>query len=150
MASYFFFAEADCFIRAFGGQSDNWVHISFRPEFDGATLQIWISNVTAGRSASNATHYFVTHSVRSYFQQPVPTCLTHNIYACSNTLYPKLEDHQLVLNYPDVRGMHKNVFFLSHAHREVGGGEDAVSKHNAYEVSSDMRLVVYNASTKVN
>lgn len=40
--------------------------------------------------------------------------------------------------------MHKNVFFVSHAHREVGGGEDSVSKHNAYEVSAALQVVAYS------
>ncbi|KAG9075056.1 hypothetical protein FRC06_010303, partial [Ceratobasidium sp. 370] len=60
-----------------------------------------------------------------------------------NTLYPKLEDHPLVLEYPKVRGMYKNVFFVSHEHREVGGGEDAVSKHNAYELDMMHDLVLH-------
>ncbi|QRV96757.1 Zinc finger, NF-X1-type [Ceratobasidium sp. AG-Ba] len=60
-----------------------------------------------------------------------------------NTLYPKLEDHSLVLDYPKVRGMHKNVFFVSHANKEVGGGEDAVSKHNAYELDMIHDLVLH-------
>lgn len=51
-----------------------------------------------------------------------------------NTLYRGLKDHPSVLEYPDVRGMHKNVFFVSHTNREAGGGEDSVSKHNEYEV----------------
>ncbi|KAG8742681.1 hypothetical protein FRC10_001037 [Ceratobasidium sp. 414] len=60
-----------------------------------------------------------------------------------NTLYPKLEDHSLVLEYPKVRGMYKNVFFVSHDHREAGGGEDAVSKHNAYELDMMHDLVLH-------
>ncbi|CAE6473604.1 unnamed protein product [Rhizoctonia solani] len=60
-----------------------------------------------------------------------------------NTLYPKLEDHSLVQNYPDVRGMHKNVFFVSHSHKEVGGGEDAVSKYNQYELDMIHDLVLH-------
>lgn len=51
-----------------------------------------------------------------------------------NTLYPGLEDHDRVLQYKSVRGMERNVFFLSHGHKELGGGDDSVSKHNPYEV----------------
>lgn len=51
------------------------------------------------------------------------------------TLYPKLEDHDLVKQYPPVHGMAKNVFFLSHNHKENGGEDESVSKYNAYEVS---------------
>ncbi|EUC58494.1 NFX1-type zinc finger protein, putative, partial [Rhizoctonia solani AG-3 Rhs1AP] len=43
-----------------------------------------------------------------------------------NTLYPNLKDNDRVLSYPNVRGMHKNMYFVSHTHKEVGGGEDAV------------------------
>ncbi|KAJ1300335.1 hypothetical protein OPQ81_005156 [Rhizoctonia solani] len=60
-----------------------------------------------------------------------------------NTLYPRLEDHSLVQSYPDVRGMHKNVFFVSHSHKEVGGGEDAVSKYNQYELDMIYDLVLH-------
>jgi hypothetical protein len=40
----------------------------------------------------------------------------------------------LVKQYPPVRGLVKNVFFLSHNHKE-SGGEDSTSRYNAYEVS---------------
>ncbi|CAE6473590.1 unnamed protein product [Rhizoctonia solani] len=58
-------------------------------------------------------------------------------------LYPKLKDHQLVTRYPDVRGMHRNVFFVSHTNKEVGGGEDSVSKNNAYEIDMIYDLVLH-------
>lgn len=51
-----------------------------------------------------------------------------------NTLYPALKDYQGVTEYPDVRGMYRNVYFVSHTNREAGGGEDSISKHNEYEV----------------
>ena len=54
----------------------------------------------------------------------------------SNTLYPGLEDHELVRQYPDVRGIQKNIFFLTHQHRENDGGDDTASKYNRYEVST--------------
>ncbi|CAE7233886.1 unnamed protein product [Rhizoctonia solani] len=60
-----------------------------------------------------------------------------------NTLYPGLEDHDLVKNYPNVRGMDKNVFFVSHIHKEAGGGEDAVSKYNQYEIDMIYDLVLH-------
>ncbi|CCO36196.1 NFX1-type zinc finger-containing protein 1 [Rhizoctonia solani AG-1 IB] len=60
-----------------------------------------------------------------------------------NTLYPDLEDHALVQNYPNVRGMHKNIFFVSHSHKEAGGGEDAVSKYNQYELDMIYDLVLH-------
>lgn len=40
-----------------------------------------------------------------------------------------------------MRGMSKNVFFMSHEHRETGGGEDSVSKHNAFEVKPTVPIV---------
>ncbi|KAF8599525.1 P-loop containing nucleoside triphosphate hydrolase protein, partial [Ceratobasidium sp. AG-I] len=60
-----------------------------------------------------------------------------------NTLYPKLQDHELVQQYPKVRGMHKDVFFVSHDNVEVGGGEDSVSKHNSYELDMIHDLVLH-------
>ncbi|KEP50888.1 NFX1-type zinc finger protein [Rhizoctonia solani 123E] len=59
------------------------------------------------------------------------------------SLYPNLQDHSLVKEYPDVRGMKKNVFFVSHANKETGGGEDSVSKHNAYEIDMIYELVLH-------
>ena len=50
------------------------------------------------------------------------------------TLYPRLIDHELVKNYPNVRGFARNVFFLSHSHRENGGLEESASRYNIYEV----------------
>ncbi|KAJ8583241.1 hypothetical protein M405DRAFT_937339 [Rhizopogon salebrosus TDB-379] len=51
-----------------------------------------------------------------------------------NTLYPQLEDHELVHHYPHVRGIAKDVFFVTHSHRENEGAEDSASKYNLYEV----------------
>jgi hypothetical protein len=51
-----------------------------------------------------------------------------------NTLYPGLEDHDLVKAYPSVRGFAKDIFFLSHNHKENGGGEESSSKFNTFEV----------------
>ncbi|KAG8720713.1 hypothetical protein FRC09_009099 [Ceratobasidium sp. 395] len=59
------------------------------------------------------------------------------------SLYPNLKDHELVTEYPGVRGMHKNVFFVSHVNKEAGGGEDSVSKHNAYEIDMIYDLVLH-------
>ncbi|KAG2106489.1 hypothetical protein BD769DRAFT_1654653 [Suillus cothurnatus] len=60
-----------------------------------------------------------------------------------NTLYPGLEDHELVLNYPSVRGIAKNLFFVNHNHRENEGAEDSASKYNLYEVQMIRELVLY-------
>ena len=54
-------------------------------------------------------------------------------------LYPKLEDNALVLEYPHVLGMQKDVFFLDHQNKE-NGTEDSVSKYNMYEVSRPPNL----------
>lgn len=55
---------------------------------------------------------------------------------CRHTLYPTLEDHDLVKRYPHVRGFAKDVFFLSHNHRENGGAEESASKYNTFEVGN--------------
>ncbi|EJF65241.1 P-loop containing nucleoside triphosphate hydrolase protein [Dichomitus squalens LYAD-421 SS1] len=59
------------------------------------------------------------------------------------TLYPKLEDHELVKNYPHVQGMAKDVFFFTHDHKENGGEDDFVSKYNQFEVDMIKDLVLY-------
>jgi superfamily I DNA and/or RNA helicase len=60
-----------------------------------------------------------------------------------NTLYPGLQDHELVQHYPHVRGFAKDVFFLAHNHRENGGVEESASKYNAFEVDMIKDLVLY-------
>ncbi|KAF8959737.1 hypothetical protein BDZ97DRAFT_1666780 [Flammula alnicola] len=60
-----------------------------------------------------------------------------------NTLYPGLEDHELVHHYPDVRGIQQNVFFVTHNHRENDGQDDTASKYNTYEVAMIADLVLY-------
>lgn len=62
-------------------------------------------------------------------------CLTEGLFR--RTLYPKLEDHESVNNYPPVRGMRKNVFFFDHRHKENGGEDDSISKFNQFEVCED-------------
>ncbi|KXN82346.1 NFX1-type zinc finger-containing protein 1 [Leucoagaricus sp. SymC.cos] len=57
-------------------------------------------------------------------------------------LYPKLKDNKLVLRYPPVQGMQKDVFFFNHLHKE-NGTEDSVSKFNIFEVEMIRDLVVY-------
>ncbi|KAI0261395.1 hypothetical protein BC834DRAFT_478813 [Gloeopeniophorella convolvens] len=57
-------------------------------------------------------------------------------------LYPDLEDHQVVRNYPEVQGMQKSVFFLTHDNAE-NGESDSVSKHNMFEVAFIRDLVLY-------
>ncbi|KAJ8489534.1 hypothetical protein ONZ51_g2873 [Trametes cubensis] len=59
------------------------------------------------------------------------------------TLYPKLEDHDLVKNYPHVRGVAEDVFFFTHDHKENGGEDDFVSKYNQFEVDMIKDLVLY-------
>jgi len=51
-----------------------------------------------------------------------------------HTLYKDLQDHEHVMCYPPVRGIAHNLFFIDHSHPERGGGDDAVSKYNEYEV----------------
>ncbi|KXN82335.1 NFX1-type zinc finger-containing protein 1 [Leucoagaricus sp. SymC.cos] len=57
-------------------------------------------------------------------------------------LYSKLEDNELVLRYPAVQGMQKDVFFFNHLHKE-NGTEDSVSKFNTFEVEMIRDLVMY-------
>ncbi|KAG8798217.1 hypothetical protein FRC17_007536, partial [Serendipita sp. 399] len=71
-------------------------------------------------------------------------------------LYPGLQDHESVLYYPQVRGIAKNVWFFHHTNKEGGGGEDAVSKCNMFEVEMIKSLVqfflrqgVYNSPSSI-
>ncbi|KIJ51765.1 hypothetical protein M422DRAFT_203039 [Sphaerobolus stellatus SS14] len=57
-------------------------------------------------------------------------------------LYPRLEDNRIVMEYPHVHGMSKDVYFLNHTNAE-GGAEDSVSKFNNYEVAMIRDLVLY-------
>ncbi|KZT03360.1 uncharacterized protein LAESUDRAFT_366011 [Laetiporus sulphureus 93-53] len=57
-------------------------------------------------------------------------------------LYPRLEDNEIVLSYPPVQGMRKDVYFLTHTNKE-NGSDDSVSKHNTYEVEMIRDLVLY-------
>ncbi|EKM48784.1 uncharacterized protein PHACADRAFT_202401 [Phanerochaete carnosa HHB-10118-sp] len=57
-------------------------------------------------------------------------------------LYPELQDHEIVTQYPHVQGMQKDVYFLNHTNAE-GGAEDSASKFNMYEVQMVRDLVLY-------
>ncbi|KAI0047489.1 hypothetical protein FA95DRAFT_1582635 [Auriscalpium vulgare] len=57
-------------------------------------------------------------------------------------MYPTLKDHPLVLDYPRVDGMGKNVFFFSHNHPE-NSEADSVSKYNTFEVDMIRDLVMH-------
>ncbi|KAH9011570.1 hypothetical protein EDB85DRAFT_1108865 [Lactarius pseudohatsudake] len=57
-------------------------------------------------------------------------------------LYPKLEDNDIVRDYPAVHGMEKNVVFFSHDNPE-NTEVDSVSKHNMFEVAMIRDLVLY-------
>src|ERR1700737_4502562 len=51
-------------------------------------------------------------------------------------LYPELEDHPMVREYPQVVGMYDQLFWFDHSHREDGSGEfdiQGTSHSNDYE-----------------
>jgi len=52
-----------------------------------------------------------------------------------NTLYEGLRDHELARPSSDVCGMARNLFFLTHSHKENGGTDDTASNYNMYEAS---------------
>ncbi|KAG8861659.1 hypothetical protein FRB96_002616 [Tulasnella sp. 330] len=60
-----------------------------------------------------------------------------------STLYPTLEDNPNVLEYPHVRGMLQDVFFMDHRNAEDGGGNESASKSNSFEVAMIKDLVMY-------
>jgi len=55
------------------------------------------------------------------------------VFSHRTILYPKLEDNEIVKNYPDVKGMSENVVFFTHNNKE-DGGQESVSKVNTFEV----------------
>jgi hypothetical protein len=67
-----------------------------------------------------------------------------------NTLYPGLEDHELVHKYPAVRGIAQNLFFLTHNHRENDGSDDTASKYNTYEVRIPCVMTSENMVNNIN
>ncbi|KAG8871651.1 hypothetical protein FRB98_000619 [Tulasnella sp. 332] len=73
-------------------------------------------------------------------QRRIRPAISHLI---RSTLYEHLDDHPLVQQYPHVRGMAKDVFFLDHRHAEEGGGEESVSKSNTFEVLMIKDLVMH-------
>ena len=54
-------------------------------------------------------------------------------------IYPSLENHPSVLEYPVVRGISSNVFFLSHTEQEVADHEEK-SHLNPYEAELSLAL----------
>ena len=59
-------------------------------------------------------------------------------------LYPKLEDHVTVQDYPPVPGMYHRLYWLDHSHREAGSGASDIkgtSQSNDYEVQMVKQLV---------
>ncbi|CAG8645234.1 30774_t:CDS:10, partial [Racocetra persica] len=61
------------------------------------------------------------------------------------TLYEKLVDDEKTVNYPNVRGAQKNVYFMDHRYPEDSGENDfAINSHsNAFEVEMVVELVKY-------
>ncbi|KIO17982.1 hypothetical protein M407DRAFT_32349 [Tulasnella calospora MUT 4182] len=59
------------------------------------------------------------------------------------TLYPALQDHEIVRSPPSVRGMARDVYFLDHRNAEESGGDDSASKTNTYEAKMIKDLVLY-------
>ncbi|KAJ6180768.1 hypothetical protein N7519_011229 [Penicillium mononematosum] len=59
------------------------------------------------------------------------------------TLYPKLKDAPSVLEYPDIMGMRKRLFWLDHRQREGASDPDAISTShwNSHEIDMTVLLV---------
>src|SRR5271169_3539965 len=61
-------------------------------------------------------------------------------------LYPGLEDHPDVQNYPQVPGMYHHLYWLDHSQREDGSGEfdiKGTSHSNEYEVQMVKQLLLH-------
>jgi hypothetical protein len=81
-----------------------------------------------------AQRFLTTFGIYSLLREVKPL-----IVFLRTILYPKLEDNELVKDYPDVKGMSKNVMFFTHNHKE-DGGQESVSKVNSFEVSTPFPL----------
>ena len=57
-------------------------------------------------------------------------------------MYPALKDHASVGQFPDVKGVSKNVVFISHNHKEEGGAEDT-TKSNQFEAECSIEVLKY-------
>ncbi|CAF4881675.1 unnamed protein product [Pieris macdunnoughi] len=57
-------------------------------------------------------------------------------------IYPDLQNHPSVENFPKIRGMKKNLFFYTHDHLEESG-KDSTSKFNSKEADVALRLANY-------
>ena len=57
-------------------------------------------------------------------------------------IYPYLKDHEIVLNKPDIRGVSRNVYFITHKHSEEEE-EDTLSHLNKYEAEFVVGLCRY-------
>ena len=66
------------------------------------------------------------------------------ISALIGNIYPQLQDHAKVLEYPDVRGTEANVFFFDHNHPEDGEKNDeSSSKVNEFEANMVVKFARY-------
>jgi hypothetical protein len=57
-------------------------------------------------------------------------------------IYPTLQDHESVLNYPEIRGVAHNLFFINHAQPEATDDETK-SHSNVYEAEYVAALCHY-------
>ena len=74
----------------------------------------------------------ISHHIR-YVSLSVRETPSPIFFSRRTILYPKLEDNEVVMSYPDVKGMSENVVFFTHDHKE-DGGQESVSKVNSFEV----------------
>ncbi|CDW79810.1 nfx1-type zinc finger-containing protein 1 [Stylonychia lemnae] len=81
----------------------------------------------------NNKYEFVTLSI----QRRMRPQISQNI----RYLYPALMDDQRVLNYPNIRGLKRNVFFLDHRNEENSDGQQ--SKQNIFEAKFIERFALY-------
>lgn len=56
------------------------------------------------------------------------------------SIYPNLKDHESVHEYPHVKGLLKDVFFITHTHHEDKSGNDSNTKANSHEAKLIMAL----------
>ena len=119
--------------RPFHGSQVGKKDIQIRHVPYGTSFFFWALYVSNWCATSHASGDFKSYSVSCTRITLMTGRSKAHTVSIRNTLYPKLQDHDLVKDHPNVRGIQKNVFFLSHNHKENGEDIDGLSKYNQYE-----------------
>lgn len=93
--------------RSVSRESQRRQDVPLRHQLDGAPYRRRSPDEPAADPAPDEADYILFDQVRFTLSTKSRSKLSGR-----NTLYPKLQNHEAVLAYPDVRGMGRNVYFL--------------------------------------